>query len=72
MTAMRVFAISNRGLAVIGILVAVLWSLIYAERTLTLRAQQDYLEVMRSLTTTPVKTQPVPSKPGFSGHAAQA
>jgi hypothetical protein len=59
---MRVFAISNRGLIVIGILVAVLWGLIYTERALTLRAQQDYLEVMRSLTATPIKTQPIPAR----------
>jgi hypothetical protein len=58
---MRVFAISNRGLIVIGILVAVLWGLIYTERALTLRAQQDYLEVMRSLTA-PEKTQPIPAR----------
>jgi hypothetical protein len=69
---MRVFAISNRGLIVIGILVAVLWSLICAERALTLRAQQDYLEVMRSLTTTPAKTQPGPAKPAFPAFSSQA
>lgn len=63
---MRVFAISNRGLIVIGILVAVLWGLIYTERALSLRAQQDYLEVMRSLTVAPVKTHPIPArKPAF-------
>jgi hypothetical protein len=56
---MRIFAISNRGLVVIGILVAVLWGLICTERALTFRAQQDYLEVMRSLTVTPVKTRPI-------------
>jgi hypothetical protein len=59
---MRVFAISNRGLVVIAFLVAVLWGLIYTERTLTFRAQQDYLEVMRSLTVTPVKTHPIPAR----------
>jgi hypothetical protein len=69
---MRVFAISNRGLIVIGILVAVLWSLICAERALTLRAQQDYLEVMRSLTTTPVKSVPDAAKPAQSGRPSQA
>ena len=69
---MRIFAISNRGLIVIGILVAVLWSLICAERALTLRAQQDYLEVMRSLTTTPVKTEPNRNKPAFPGLPSQA
>lgn len=63
---MRVFAISNRGLIVIGILVAVLWGLIYTERALSLRAQQDYLEVMRSLTVAPAKTHPIPArKPAF-------
>ena len=64
---MRVFAISNRGLIVIAILVAVLWGLIYAEHSLTLRAQRDYIEVMRSISTTPltpVKTQQNPAKMG--------
>ena len=70
---MRVFGISNRGLIVIGILVAVLWGLIYTERALTLRAQQDYLEVMRSLTLTPVKAEPSPTqKSVFRGSPAQA
>ncbi len=59
---MRIFAISNRGLVVIGILVAVLWGLIYTERSLTYRAQQDYLEVMRSLTVAPVKTHRTPTR----------
>jgi hypothetical protein len=70
---MRVFAISNRGLMVIGILVAVLWGLIYTEHTLTLRAQQDYLEVMRSLTVTPEKTHRAPArKPASPARPAQA
>jgi hypothetical protein len=70
---MRVFAISNRGLIVIGILVAVLWGLIYTERALTLRAQQDYLEVMRSLTISPVKAHPSPARqPAFPASPAQA
>ena len=53
---MRFFGVSNRGLIVNGILVAVLWGLIYTERALTRRAQLDYLEVMRSLARIPVKT----------------
>jgi hypothetical protein len=58
---------------VIGILVAVLWGLIYTERTLTLRAQQDYLEVMRSLTVTPEKTHRTPAlKPASPAIPAQA
>jgi hypothetical protein len=70
---MRVFAISNRGLIVIAILVAVLWGLIYTERALTLRAQQDYLEVMRSLTATPEKPHPLPArKPAPPASPAQA
>jgi hypothetical protein len=70
---MRVFAISNRGLLVIGMLVAVLWGLIYTERSLTLRAQRDYLEVMRSLTVAPDKSHPIPArKPAFPARPAQA
>lgn len=70
---MRVFAISNRGLIVIGVLVAVLWGLIYVERSLTLKAQQDYLEVLRSTTLAPVGTQSIPSnKPVVPRIPAQA
>jgi hypothetical protein len=70
---MRVFAISNRGLIVIGILVAVLWGLIYAERALTLQAQQDYLEVLRSTTLTPVDSESRPaSKPAAPRYPSQA
>lgn len=70
---MRVFAISNRGLIVIGILVAVLWGLIYAERALTLQAQQDYLEVLRSPTVNQGASEPIPAtKPDSPRIPAQA
>lgn len=69
---MKIFSISNRGLIVIAFLVAVLWGLIYTERSLTLRAQRDYQEVMRSLTVTPAKAQPIPArKPVFPVRPAQ-
>ena len=53
---MRLFEISNRGLAVISLLVAVLWGVIFMERSLNARAEQDYQEMRRAL---PI-SQPAP------------
>ncbi len=57
---MRIFGISNHGLTVIALLVAVLWSVIFVERSLTRRALQDYDELRRSWGYTPAKTSPAP------------
>jgi hypothetical protein len=69
---MRVFAISNRGLIVIGILVAVLWGLIYAERVLTVQAQQDYIEMFRAPAGNPAGAESIPAKPAASRSRTQA
>ena len=57
---MKIFGISNHGLTVIGLLVAVLWSVIFIERSLTRQAQQDYAQLRRSWGYTPAKNVPVP------------
>ncbi len=45
---MKPFTISNRGLAVIGVLVFVLWSLILAERAVVRQAHEAHYEFLRS------------------------
>lgn len=55
---MKVFDVSNHGLATIAVLVAVLWGVIFMEKSLNARTQQDYQELMRSLHSTPAGTQP--------------
>ncbi|HUG81688.1 MAG TPA: hypothetical protein VML01_08490 [Bryobacterales bacterium] len=45
---MKLFAISNRGLAVIGALVIVLWSLILAERAVIRQVRLEHYEFMQS------------------------
>jgi hypothetical protein len=69
---MRVFAISNRGLIVIAVLVAVLWGLIYAERALTVQAQQDYIELLRAPAANPADAESIRSKPTAAPNRAQA
>ena len=61
---MKLFGISNHGLALIAALVAVLWGVIFMERTVNLRTQQDYEELIRAYPATPVVRQPEqPSAP---------
>ena len=55
---MKLFGISNIGITVIALLVAFLWGVIYAERTLTYQAERDYIELRRSLAPSPAQTQP--------------
>ena len=45
---MKLFAISNRGLAVIGALVMLLWGVIFAERVVIQQAQRDQYEFLQS------------------------
>ncbi len=45
---MRLIGITNRGLAVISVLVMVLWGLILAERSILRQARQDHYEFQRS------------------------
>lgn len=46
---MRILGISNHGLAVIGVLVCMLWGVIFLEREMNHRAERDYQELMRSI-----------------------
>ena len=50
---MRILGISNHGLAVIAMLVAVLWGVIFMERSINQRAERDYQELRQSLQLTP-------------------
>jgi hypothetical protein len=54
---MNLFTISNRGLLVIAVLVAVLWGVIFAERAIKLQAQRDYQELMELVSPRPVQTE---------------
>lgn len=58
---MKLFEISNRGLAVIGILVLVLWGLILAERAVIEQAREDHYEFLQSNPDTPTALRPQPS-----------
>ena len=60
---MKLFDVSNHGLAIIGVLVAVLWGVILMEKSLNARTQRDYEELQRSLPSTPALSQPVPESP---------
>lgn len=66
---MKLFEISNRGLAVIGALVVVLWSLILAERAVIRQVHEEHYQFMQSRPqSSPVQmpqptAHPVPSLP---------
>lgn len=64
-TRIRVTGISNRGLAIIALLVAVLWGCILTERTIRRQAREETLIMLRSNrgTTLPTKAPAPPSKP---------
>jgi hypothetical protein len=55
---MKLFGISNYGLALIATLVAMLWGVLLMERSLNLQTQRDYEELIRTWSTTPVVSQP--------------
>ena len=61
----RVTGISNQGLAIIALLVAVLWGCILTERTIRRQAREETLLMLRSNpgTTLPTKAPGPPSKP---------
>ncbi len=65
----RVTGISNQGLAIIALLVAVLWGCILTERTIRRQARDETLIMLRSNlrsgrgTTLPAKAPAPPSKP---------
>ena len=58
---MKLFGISNRGLAVIGILVLVLWGVILAERAVIQQAREDHHEFLQSHPNTPTALRPQPT-----------
>ena len=58
---MKLFAITNRGLAVISLLVMLLWGVILAERSIIRQAQQDHYEFLRSQPAAPVTPGPRPT-----------
>ena len=58
---MKLFEISNRGLAVIGVLVLVLWGVILAERAVIEQAREDHYEFLQSHPDTPNALRPQPT-----------
>lgn len=56
---MKATGITNQGLTVIGLLVLLLWGMIFAERALVSKARQVYEEIQRSR---PL-AQPAPQRP---------
>jgi hypothetical protein len=59
--AMKLFEISNRGLAVIGVLVLVLWGVILAERAVIEQAREAHYEFLQSHPDTPTALRPQPT-----------
>lgn len=47
MSGMRIFGLSNHGLTVIAVLVAVLWTVLLAERRFMSQAEQDFEDMMK-------------------------
>ncbi|MBI1357592.1 MAG: hypothetical protein GC160_24895 [Acidobacteria bacterium] len=45
---MKLFGISNHGLAAIGLLVMTLWGVIFLEQSLNRQAQRDYEELRKA------------------------
>ncbi len=60
---MTLTGISNRGIMVIAILVAILWGCIFAEHAVIQQARSETLKVLRSRER-PVKYQKPPLRPG--------
>jgi hypothetical protein len=54
---MPLTGISNRGLALIALLVVVLWGCIFAERAIVRQAYEETQNVLRSQPVVPVKQQ---------------
>jgi len=56
---MKLTGISDRGLWVIGLLVTLLWVVIFAERAVVRRMERDHYEFLRTLpASAPVDTTP--------------
>ena len=58
---MKLFEISNRGLAVIGLLVLILWGVILAERAVIEQAREDHYEFLQSHPNSPNALRPRPT-----------
>jgi hypothetical protein len=71
-TRIRLTGISNQGLAIITLLVAVLWGCILTERTIRRQALEETLILLRSNrgTTLPTKTPAPPSQPRLQRRSA--
>lgn len=54
---MPLTGISNRGLALIALLVVILWGCIFAERAIVRQAYEETQNVLRSQPVVPVKQQ---------------
>lgn len=50
---MKLFELTNQGLAVIGLLVCVLWGVLLAEHSLNQRTQEEYNNLLRDWPMTP-------------------
>ena len=68
---MRLTGISNKGLAVIGILVSILWGCILAERTIRRQAWEETVLMLRSSRTVPIRAPYGPQKRGPARPAVQ-
>lgn len=67
---MKIFGITNRGLVVIALLVAVLWGVILTEHAILRSAQRDHEQFLRGLQPVPAVTRPAPSEAPPLDHRA--
>ena len=58
---MKLFAITNRGLTVIGMLVMLLWGVILTEQHIVRQAEEAHYEYLRSQPAPPTQTGPRPT-----------
>jgi len=60
---MKVMGITNQGLSIIGLLVLVLWGVIFAEQALVSQAERDYQDFRRSQPlASPADERPIPAQ----------
>ncbi len=60
---MRVIGITNQGLTVIGMLVLLLWGVIFAKQVLVSQAERDHQDFRRSQpAASPVSERPIPAQ----------
>jgi len=68
---MKLFDISNHGLAAIAVLVTLLWGVLLMERSYNQRVQRDYQDLQRNWRTIPA-AGPEQAKPSFGPRPAWA